>query len=276
MVEAKLRVYEQYENITSSPILIHHTFDDDEDLLKLFSVENLRSLDTIVKSTRNSVPLEDLKRIVNVAAAEVMAFRNILRLCNNVSLRDGTTIVGTSSSNKYPCRFSLNVTLLKNQLIKETLDQVTKSFASEMCQGILKHIKSKVETTLQSELDFSKISISDNLYANVYFLIAIAFKTYIYPYVRDAVVTVMKLPTTFIWAVDVNGREWREKVATEIYDTVREREHAVKQNILKKTSIMCTEAVEDLRSVSEKINDIKDSICFPDQDTRKFFYDISL
>lgn len=276
MVEAKLRVYKQYENITSSPILIHHVFDDDEDLLKLFSAENLRSLDAIVKSTQNSVPLEDLKRIVNVAAAEVMAFRNILRLCNNVSLWDGTTIVGTSSSYKYPCRFSLKVTLLKNQLIKETLDQVTKSFASEMCQGILKHIKSKVENTLQRELDFSKISISDDLYANVYVLITTVFKTYIYPYLRDAVVTVVTLPTTFLWAVDVNDGEWREKVATEIYGTVREREHTVKQNILKKTSIMCEEAVEDLRSVSEKINDIKESICFPDQETRKYFYYIFL
>lgn len=271
VVEAKLCVYKKYENIKSSPIIIHHAFDDEEDLLKLFSVENLRSLDTIVKSTQNSVPLNELKGIVEDAANKVMKYENILRLCNEVCLMDGTTTVGASSSFKYPCSFSLNVTRLKNQLMKETLDQVTKSFASEMCQGILRHIKSKVEETLQRELDFSKISLSDDLRENVFVLIVEVFKIYIYSYLRDAAITVITLPIILLWPVDVNCKEWRVKVAKEIYNTVKERKPAVIENVFKKTLIMCEEAVQDLRLVSEKINDIKERICFPDQKTRKYF-----
>ena len=92
-------VYKEYEDfLTSNPILIHHAFEDNEDLCKKIGIQKLETLNKIIMSLDDCIPVSNLREIVDGAATTSLSENNIRQLCYNVSLEYEGTNVGTTYS----------------------------------------------------------------------------------------------------------------------------------------------------------------------------------
>lgn len=272
VVEALFRVYEKYEYfLTSKSIVIHHVFEENEDLCKKIGVQKLKAFDKIVRSLWDSVPVAELNKIVHNAANISLSEYNIRRLCYNVVLKDGSTNVGTTDDRGYHCRSPFTVQWLKEQLVNETLKAISESFASEICQGILRHIESKVRIELETELLELKVNIYPEIFATFSVVIGTALITLFMPYL-GIIVAMATFMATAIFSVDVNSKSWRAKVANQISETVSEYRSSIENGILSEIIPMCIDTKEDLRAVSDQINDRKQRIGFPDQETCMYIF----
>ena len=272
VVEAVFRVYEEYETfLTSKSIVIHHVFEENEDLCKKIGVQKLKAFDKIVRSLGDSVPVAELNEIVHTAANISLSVDNIHRLCYNVFLKDGNTDVGTTDYRCYRCRSPFTVKWLKEQLINKTLEAISESFASEICQGILRHIESKVRIELETEFLELKVNISPEIFATFAVVIGTAIITLFMPFL-GIIVAMASFMVTFIFSVCVNSKSWRAKVANQIYETVSKYRSSIENGILSQIKTMCSETKEDLQAVSDQINDRKQRIGFPDQETCMYIF----
>lgn len=272
MVEAVFRVYEEYETfLKSKSIVIHHVFEENEDLCKKIGVQKLKAFDKIVRSLRDSVPVAELNEIVHNAANISLSEYNIHRLCYNVFLKDGNTNVGTTDNRGYRCRSPFTVKWLKEQLINKTLEAISESFASEICQGIFRHIESKVRIELETEFLELKVNISPEIFATFAVVIGTALITLFMPFL-GIIVAMATFMATVIFSVDVNSISWRAKVANQIYETVSKYRYSIENDILSEIKTMCSDTKQDLQAVFNQINDRKQRIGFPDQESCMYIF----
>lgn len=271
VVEAVFRVYKEYETFFSSKsILIHHDFEENEDLFKKIGVQKLQAFDKIIRSLKDSVPIAELNEIIHTAANKALSEENIRRLCFNVHLKEGNTNIGTTESHSYFCRSPWTVWGMRRQLIGKTLEAISKSFASEICQGILKHIESKIRMNLEMELGGGGFNfiISPEVFTTVMLIGSVILSLFI-P-LAGIVVAMLAVIGAFLESVDVNSKYWRKPYADEIYETVRKKRTSIERNILYEIETMCEKTKKDLQAVSTQINDLKQELKFPDQDTCKY------
>lgn len=236
-------VFKEYKDfLTSKPILIHHAFEENEDLCKKIGTQKLEALNKIIMSLDDCIPVSILKEIVDGAATITFSDNNFRQVCYNVFLEYEGTHVGTTHSCSYPCSNLSILNRMKEQLIDKTLEAIFQSFVKEICTKIFTSIESKVKTNLNTEFLEVKIVINPELFAMA----------------------------TFDTKCDVNSVSWRTKIADQIYEKVCMNRALIEGEILSQIETICTKTKEDLKAVSMHINDLKQKIGFPDQKTRTY------
>lgn len=154
--------------------------------------------------------------------------------------------------------------------MEQTLHETAKAIRSEICKGILRHIESNIQETLNQNFLDLKLQISKELFKKIssvaVFAVIIAY--FYYP-LLGIIVAVGYVVVTFIWSVDVNSLDWRRKIADEIYQTILENKTNILRKIKGQVQIMCREAQVELYEVSDRVNDFKRSLGQIDQQIRK-------
>lgn len=191
-------------------------------------------------------------------------------MCYDTFLWDKNVAVGRGGSASYSCRSVFTVRRLKEQLVEQTLHETAKAIRSEICKGILRHIESNIQETLNQNFLDLKLQISKELFKKIssvaVFAVIIAY--FYYP-LLGIIVAVGYVVVTFIWSVDVNSLDWRRKIADEIYQTILENKTNILKKIKGQVQNMCWEAQVELYEVSDRVNDFKRSLGQIDQQIRK-------
>ena len=239
VVDAVSYVYKEYEIfLTSKSILIHHVFEENEDLCKKICIQKLKALNKIIMNLNDSIPGRNLKEIVDGVANMTLSRENIHQLCNNVYLEHNHSnfmnyyLVDLESDSSFFNR-------LKEQIINKILEAISKSLVEEMRTRILANIDSKVKPHFKPKLLELKFNIFPEL-----FVMATFSKEHI----------------------DVYSESWKTKFADEMYKTVCMNRTLIESDILSNIETMCTETKKDLQALSKQINDLRQKIGFPDQE----------
>ena len=242
VVEAVSLVYKEYETfLTSKSILIHHVFEKNEDLCKKIGIQKLKALNNTIMSLSELVPLKNLKEMVDGALNITLSEGKFRLLCSNVFFLHVRIDIGTTHGHSNP-RSNISVlNKLKEEVINQTLEEISKSFVDEMCTGISTSINSKVKTNLKTGLMELKVNISPELFATPIF-----DGTY----------------------MDVDSVSWRTEVIGQIYEKVCKNRALIEEGFFSNIKTMCTRTKRDLQEVSMQINDLEKTIGFPDQETR--------
>lgn len=84
------------------------------------------------------------------------------------------------------------------------------------------------------------------------------------------VVAVAGLFYTFISSVDVNSRDWRKKVATQIFEKVNENRRKTLEDISSNIKERCEITTDQLKSVCDQLEDFRKRIDVVDLKKCKF------
>lgn len=169
MIEAKLKVFKEYEPyLSSGNILIHHDFEDCDEICKTSGAQKLLSVHETVTSLKNSIPDDiSLENILKKPAEKILSSRYIRDICYEVDLMHDNKRVGTVHSPSYVCYYSGTVKSIKKDLVKETVEKISEDLGSEICKEILEHIKAKVQVSIEGDLYKVQINISDDVFATL-------------------------------------------------------------------------------------------------------------
>lgn len=236
---------------------IQHEYDDFDDIAKKSANAKAMSIQRTIQSLIQSIPSKELNSIVKTAAEIALSREHIRNICFNECIKkeaEEENDIGTVHSNSYVCRFFVTVRRIKAQLVKKTLRSVGKSLASEICKGILHHMKSKIQSALRHDLTKLRFNISDNIFAKVTVVIMSVILFIINPLI-GATVAAVSLVVTFVWSVDVNSESWRRKVADEIFETVSRKEDQVLGKLLPTVKQTCRKTTEDLKKVLKNLEE---------------------
>ena len=239
MVDAVAYVFKEYEDfLTSKSILIHHVFEENEDLCKKICIQKLKALNKIIMNLNDSIPVRNLKEIVDGVANMTLSHRNIRQLCNDVFFEHH------DFNFMNPCfidvdSYSSLFDMLKEQIINKILEAISKSLVEDIHTRILANIDLKVKPHLKPKLLDLKFNIFPELFAMATFS-----REHIYVY----------------------SEYWKTKFADEMYKTVCMNRTLIESDILSNVETMCTETKKGLQAVSKQINDLRQKIGFPDQE----------
>lgn len=265
MIDAKLAVYRRYEYyLKEETIYLHHALENDENIVKMSAYRRVNSFDTVVNSISQSIPIESVETILQSAFDKVLSRETISGLCYGIFLRDRNVDVGTIKSPSYSCYSKFRVSRLKEELVRKTLTETAKALGSEICRVILKHIEFNIQTSLGQTFEDLTLKISDELFEQIKVVVVAVIKPHIFPDLGfvNLFLTIFMI---YFGSVDVNSRDWRRKVADEIYETI----HKSKADILRKTEPqikeMCKKTVQELQVVSNTTTDFKRRIGQTDQ-----------
>lgn len=269
-MDAKLTVFNEYESyLKKETIYIHHSLESAENVIEFSAYVQAKSLGTVVKSISESVPIDSLEEILQAAKDQVLTKDKIRRVCYDIFLRDKSELVGTTDNTSYSCRSMFTVRRLKEQLVEETLNKTAETLGSEICGGILKHIESKIQSKLEQDFSDLKLNISDELYAAITVAVVAVVVSFFFP-LLGIIIAVGTLFVTFVWSVDVNSRDWRSKVADEIYDTIDKNKANILRKIRPQVEEICWHTVRELTVVWKTIQDFKCRIGHTEQIACKY------
>lgn len=232
---------------------IQHEYEDFDDIAKKSANAKAMSMQRTIQSLIQSIPVKELVNIIDEAAEKAFSRENIRNICFNEFITDDRN-VGTVYSHSYVCRFFVTVRRIKTKLVENTLRSVNKSFATEICKGILHHIKSKIQSALRHDLIKIKFDVSDETFSTVTVVVLCVIASVINPLFGVAV-AVVSLVVTFVWSVDVNSESWRRNVADEIFDAVSKNEFEVLNKLLPMVQETCRKTTEDLENVSKRLEE---------------------
>lgn len=261
MIEAKLKVFKIYEPFLSSEnILIHHDFEDCDEICKTSGAQKLLSVHETVTALKNSIPNDmSLENIFKKAADKILSRRYIRNICHWVNLKHGDKRVGTIHSESYYCYYVGTVRSIKKDLVKEAVEKISEDLGSEICKEILEHIKTQVRVRIAGELYTVRFNISDDVFATLKTAIIATVIFYFVP-MLGILYALIDIFVTFIWYVDINSVYWRDKVADEIFDKVSERRGAILRTISPLVKNRCTVTTSDLEKLQTQLSDWKQRI----------------
>lgn len=273
-IEAKLRVYQEYEeDIGSKNILLLHEFEDIDDICDLSEDQQYENLFEDLELYEESIPGDELPFIVKDATQRVFHRNNIRTVCNAVHIWDGNENVGTAHDQPYACYSIFTLRRIKKILARETLERLAQSLGSEICKGILRHIESKIQSKLNHEFKHFDIHLSDETLLRMIAIVAAVVITLIVSllgFIVEAIVITLMAASTYLFSVDVNSSEWRNKTADEIYRNLIGREQTIIENITSTVREMCVGTQNELKSIMKKIDAYKRVITLTDQTERKY------
>lgn len=255
--------YEVY--LKEETIYIHHSLESAQNVFRFTAYEQVKSLGTVVESISKNVPIDGLGKILQEANDKVLSKDSIKELCYGILLKDKDGNIGTTAHASYSCRSMFTVRRLKEQLVDETLKKTAEALGSEICSGILNHIESKIKTKLEQHFSNLKFQIPDELFAKITVAVVTNVVTFFFPLI-GVIFAVGTLVVTFVWPIDVNSREWRGKVADEIYETIDKNKNDIMRKIRPQVEQMCRQTVQELMAVSRTINDLIHCIGHTEQD----------
>lgn len=273
-IEAKLRVYKEYEkDYCLENILLHHEFDDNEEISKISGKQRFTHLSDVLTNISNIIPLDELPSILRNTADTVFSIENVKGLCRDAKINDDDDDVGNKVTNgKCVCYSILTVKRIKKKIAKKTMEDLTVQFATAVCSEIKQRIKDK-SPSIDLNLAGFDIQISDETYGTMQQAILTIITDVILKFVDfilDAIeITFMAIPV-LVWTVDVNADGWREKVGYEIYLKVLQKKAEIVPTILEKVRKMCSDTKADLHKRSKKINSTNEDIITVDQPKRMY------
>ena len=272
VIDAKLLVYRKYSKFVSlQNILVHHEFEDRDDICKLCAAQKLKSLHKLITLMAEIIPdASSLEGIVQKAAELDFEFSKIQEICYSVVLRDGRTFVGKVGSSPYKCIFAPTVRRLKDNLVHETLDNIANNLGAKICVGILEDMKRKVITHLRHELDDVNFDISSEMFSTFEGAVkSIVISTFFDP-ASGFYKFLLELVFTYFWSVDVNSAPWRRQVALKIWECISNRKDNIFDGILPEIKHICRNAQSDLSKISTLIMQWMNTITVPDQSVSKY------
>ena len=261
MIEAKLKVFKEYEPyLTSGNILIHHDFEKCDEICKKSGAQKLLSVQKTVKSLKNSIPNDiSLENILKMAADKILSRKNIRNICYGIDLKYDNGRIGTVHSHPYFCYYVGTVRKIRRVLAQETVEKISEDLGSEICKEILEHIKSQVQVRIEGEMYKALINISDDVVATLKIAI-IASVIFFFSPVLGFLYALYDIVVTFIMYVDINSKFWRNKVADDIFVRVREERENILTNILLLVKNRCKETTDDLGKLERQLSDWKQGI----------------
>lgn len=203
--------------------------------------------------------MEQLSSIITEASDRTMSRENIRETCYNIFIKDGFDEIGTVHSEKYICRFFVTVKRIKGILVEKTLQNIGESFGSEICQGILRHIKSKIKSELRQDFLKLHFDITDEIFATITVVI-LSFIVAVFSPILGLIFAVGSFVVTLVSSVNVNSERWRSQVADEIYSTVSKKREGIHRRILKMVKEICEITTKDLQTVSTTIENLRQKI----------------
>lgn len=269
VIDAKLKVYRRYQHyIEASNIILHHTYDELDELAKLYAYRRVSSYCKLLRSFVDVFPTEHINEKIANSINELLTRENIRKICREVFIVYKTDPVGSVDSEPYYCYSTFTVKDIKEDLVNETLTTAGKLLGSKICHDILQYIEKLVSEKLSEQFQNYSFQMPDtmpNIFINVFVgAIVTFFKT-----LSGIVVTIFTFFITIISPVDVNSWDWRRKVADEIYaniDKNRMSLHRFAQDQVKKIR---QKTVADLEIILLQLDDFKQQIIPIDFKKRK-------
>ena len=271
MVDAKLRIYEEYKSlIVSKNILIHHEFEKHDDICKSSGIQKLKSASASIQSIAVNMPVNHIKTILQNAVKKDLSKKNIQGICHEVILHNEKDCIGNCKSTEYICRSQKTVRKIKENLVLETLKEIAKKIGSNVCKWILNCIDTNIQTNLDREFSEIRNNISDKLYGEFEVYVTEVCIYSVFQSVYETMYSLWAYVVTFVWSVDVNSKRWRDEIAHEIYEKICEKKEGITRNLLLHIRPLCTETVEVLSKLSSKLDVYAEMIVPSDQEACKY------
>lgn len=257
VVDAKLTVFTNYESyLKEDNIYIHHTLENAENVIIFLAnqqanllVRNLKSIKEPISNVRFQITLKEAIDII-------LSKDSIRRWCYSCFLRDKNTPVGTIENESYICRSAFTVGRLKKQLVDETIGEASGAVIREISFRVYRYIESSILRDLELKFHNLKFEISEELFASINSLLVSVIVAFFHP-LLDIIVAVRSIIVTFIWSVDVNSKDWRDKIAEEIYSTIDRNKVYMLRNIEDELQNICWGTSEVLSKVLKKVEDFQ-------------------
>lgn len=246
VIEAKLRVYREYQNIIDpGNIYLHHVYEDMEELAKLSAHKKISNLHRCVRELKNTFDIENVPYLIKYVADTVLTEEKIRGLCFGVRIND----IGNVESNPFICCSEREVKKIRDILIKETLKKIGKCLKSELCVREITPFHSQLKVDLTSYYtDFKFYPFSLNPYLNQYLTIGLIILFRDIPMLRMHVFTYIFFLSEFT-GVDVNSKGWRKSIADDIYINILKKRDTILQDILKTITRLRRCTSKELESV---------------------------
>lgn len=226
-----------------------------------------------MKSIAESIPVEELPRILERAAEVALKRENVREICKAVFVSDESDHVGSAYSGPYLCYNIFKVEEIKKILVAKTLEDLAQSLGSEICKGILRHIETKVKTKLNHQFNDLKINLSDETFARmtvVVVAITLSIIMTTFGFLIEIIALTVLAVVVYVQSIDVNSISWREKIADEIYNDVSGKKNMLIEKIMPTVMDMCVGTRNELKALVEKIHAEEIKIVLADQNERKF------
>lgn len=253
VVDAKLKVYKKYREIIDEyDIHLQHAFEEFDEIAKSVALRRVSQCCMLITD------MFKLQFVSNMEPQEITDFANtltqddIMKLCYEVHIVYKNKSVGTVQSGTYNCYSTFTVRSIKHILAKETLEKTAKRLGSVICTGIHQYNDYRIRTKLFQELGTIRLQISDDIYHQIENTIIVALLAF-FDTLSGVITDIFTFIVRIFHPVDVNSKEWRAKVAEEIYQKILEKRQEIEAHVLE--AIRNFDSVEkaDLEVVQRKI-----------------------
>lgn len=270
VINAKLNVYEKCKDVVDKrDIFLQHIYEDFDEIAKLSACKKISSYEDFVQEMVDTFSTDNLRRVIDLAMNKVLTRANITEVCFEVVVRHDHSYVGTVESEPYICRYSGNVGGIKRVLTEDTLCNTAKLLGSEICKGILWHIKDVVQRKLSIEFMEIRYYISDAIFAEIEKTIK-GVVIEIFRTLYGVLVTVTTFIITIFRPVDVNSKQWRRQVADEIYENISEKMGSLRDSVLENLKKICRKTREDFIFMASELKEFHKEIIPKDQKQCKY------
>lgn len=256
--EAKLEIYKRYENdLISNDILLHHEFEDKDEICKRSALQRLGYLSKVVIAITKCVPLDSLRRVLQSVTEHELSLKNLRYICNKSYLKAGDHFRSESLSS------SLDMQTLRT-LLKPVFEEVAKSFEIKLLQEISKITEVKFETYFK-HTDF-KLDTSVDAFQGL----RNDVKDAINQFLLETILSLKEhRPLVLSQKQNLNEKLRREQVAGFLHETLLPMKTAIIAELFRRISGVFQRTQDGLRRISTHIDYFTNQIAISDQQTRK-------
>ena len=230
VIDAKLSVYEKYkEDIESKDILLHHDYEEEDEIIKRIRVQKLAFSIKNILLIRQHIPTEKIENLIHNAIENVLSYERIQEICDKVS-KDHMIKTAEDASRLF--------------WRKQPVIEIARTFAEKISSQIIFAILNCKELKTNINYEEMKNEIETKLTPLVYPLVHI--------------LTSREYFDLCLTADDRNFEDAFKSVAGVIFANVKERR--IVGEILPLLRYICTQTQNDLLEVSQRINDVKNRI----------------
>lgn len=277
IIDAKLRVYQKYRDyIDANNIYLQHGYEEFDEIVQSIAYKNVSYFEGFVEAMIEAFSKESLEAVIIEAIDMSLIEDNIAKLCFEVSIEYKNDFVGTVKTGSYNCYSAFTVRAIKQILVKETLKKTAKLLAAAIRPGIVHHIESVVQKTLVKNLrdvgyDMSGIGLVFYTGNRMEFPFITSFRfllTILSGWIQNIVIFVIRI----FHPVDINSKEWRGKVAEEIYQKILERRQKILALALEEILNISWQTTEDLKVIQHRLKEFKRKVLPSDQKQSKYIF----
>ena len=263
IIEAKLEVYKEYENyLTSTDILLHHKFEDPNEICKRNALQRLNFLSKVVIAIKDVVSSDYLLTVLHNVTEQEFSLENLTAVCNKTNLKDVSEYLS----------YSLEIHSLET-LLKPFLREVAMSYEMKLLEYISTYTEHKFETDLKKTFADLKLHTSTDAFQEL----ANDVNDVVSQFLLYSVLCVKEdHPFVYSQRDHLNAKVWRDQVAVFLHEIVYTKKTAIMTEIFKRINVVCNEAQDGMRRISTLIDDFVSQIAISDQQTCKTTISLSI